>query len=65
MQDLLTPPLAGPSGRTARATTVARDGQENVAAGAQNGQAGPGSNTAEPAQKEPEGPCPNRWVSWI
>ena len=54
-------PVAGPSGRTARATTVARDGQEN-AGDVRNRQAGPSSAPGQPAEKEPQGPCPNRWA---
>ena len=50
---------AGTSGRTARATTVVRDGQENEG-DMRNRHAGPSSAAPEPAQKEPEGPCPNR-----
>ena len=50
---------AGTSGRTARATTVVREGQENEG-DMRNRQAGPSSAAPEPAQKEPEGPCPNR-----
>ena len=53
--------MAGPSGRTARATTVARDGQEN-AGDVRNRQAGPSSAAGQTAEKEPEGPCPNRWA---
>lgn len=51
--------MAGPSGRTARVVRVDRAGQENEA-DAPNRQAGPGSAAPQPAQKEPEGPCPNR-----
>ena len=50
---------AGTSGRTARATTVVRAGQENEG-DMRNRQAGPSSAAPEPAQKEPEGPCPDR-----
>ena len=52
-------PQAGPSGRTARATTVVREGQENEG-DVSNRQAEPNSAAPEAAQKEPEAPCPNR-----
>ena len=52
-------PQAGPSGRTARATTVVRKDQENEG-DLRNMPAEPNSSAPEPAQKEPEGPCPNR-----
>lgn len=50
---------AGPSGRTARATTVVRENQENDG-DMRNMLAEPNSSAPEPAQREPEGPCPNR-----
>ena len=51
--------MAGPSGQTARATTVIREDQENEG-DVRNRQAGTSGAAPEPAQKEPEGPCPNR-----